>query len=153
MKSLAILTLAVLCGLPLAALADDADVQAALNRAIVQQQLQADLQSRLAMQQAALQNEQLLNTLRLRSSLDQNDAAIRQIMLQQQLNLLRLQLRAVAKPKARVRLSCFLGVDGRFGDVLPERSLRADDEEAPVLDIAASRLKECIVCVARLIES
>jgi hypothetical protein len=103
MKSLAVLSLAVLCGLPLAALADDADVQAALNRAIVQRQLQADLQSRLAAQQAALQNEQFLNTLRLRSSLDQNDAAIRQIMLQQQLNLLRLQLRAAAKPKNRVR--------------------------------------------------
>jgi len=103
MKSLAILSLAVLCGLPLAALADDADVQAALNRAIVQQQLQADLQSRLATQQAALQNEQLLNTLRLRSSLDRNDAAIRQIMLQQQLNLLRQRLRAAAKPKTKIR--------------------------------------------------
>lgn len=103
MKLFGVLSLAVLFGLPLAGLADDADVQAALNRAIVQQQLQADLQSRLATQQAALQTEQLLSTLRLRSSLDQNDAAIRQILLQQQLNLLQLQLRAAAKPKARVR--------------------------------------------------
>lgn len=99
----AALSLAVLCGLPLAGLADDADVQAAVNRAIVQQQLQADLQSRLAMQQAALVNQQLLNALNLRSSLDRNDAAIRQILLQQQLNLLQLRLRSAAKPKTRVR--------------------------------------------------
>jgi hypothetical protein len=103
MKLLAVLSLAVLFGLPLAGLADDADTQAALNRAIVQQQLQADLQSRLAAQQAALQTQQLLSTLRLRSSLDQNDAAIRQILLQQQLNLLQLQLRAAARAKTRVR--------------------------------------------------
>ncbi|HET9392638.1 MAG TPA: hypothetical protein VFO29_03790 [Candidatus Rubrimentiphilum sp.] len=103
MKLFAFLLLAVLCGLPIAGFADDADVQAALNRAIVQQQLQADLQSRLATQQAALQTQQLLSTLQLRSSLVQNDAAIRQILLQQQLNLLQLQLRAAAARKARVR--------------------------------------------------
>ncbi len=109
----AALSLAVVDGLPLAVSAQstpciscaiarrDAAIQAATNRAIVQQQLQADLQNRLGAQQATLQNQQMLNTLMLRSSLDQNDTAIRQILLQEQLNLLDLQRRAIVKPKSK----------------------------------------------------
>ena len=45
-----------------------------------------------------MQNQALLNTLMLRSSLDANDAAIRQVLLQEQLNLLQLQARNAVKP-------------------------------------------------------
>jgi hypothetical protein len=80
----------------------NAAVQAAANRAVVQQQLQADLQNRRQLQQTMLQNQQLLNTLRLQSSLDANDWAIRQILLQQQINLLRLEAgERAAKLKAK----------------------------------------------------
>jgi hypothetical protein len=108
------LLLAVPAGLPLAAYAQtvpcisceiaeqNAAIQAAANRAIVQQQLQTDLQTRLGAQQIRLQNQQLLNTLQLQSSLGQNDWAIRQILLQEQINILRLEAsqRAV-KAKSR----------------------------------------------------
>ena len=80
----------------------NAAIAAATNRAIVQQQLQADLQNRRQLQQTMLQNQQLLNTLRLQSSLDANDWAIRQILLQQQINLLRLEAaERAAKLKAK----------------------------------------------------
>ena len=107
------LSLVVLGSLPLAASAQtascvscaiarrDAAAQSAANRALVQQQLQADLQTRLQTQQASLQNQQMLNTLNLRSSLDQNDAAIRQILLQEQLNLLQLQMHRTVKPASK----------------------------------------------------
>lgn len=79
----------------------DAAAQSAANRALVQQQLQADLQARLQAQQSALQSQQLLNTMNLRSSLDQNDAAIRQILLEEQLNLLQLQVHRAVKPPSK----------------------------------------------------
>jgi len=109
----AALSLAVLGSLPLAAWAQatpcisceiseqNAAIQAA-NRAIVHEQLQADLQNRRQLQQTMLQNQQLLNTLRLQSSMDANDWAIRQILLQQQINLLRLEAAdRAAKLKAK----------------------------------------------------
>jgi len=106
----AALSLVVLGGLPLAVHAQtvpciscdiaeqNAAIQAATNRAIVQQQLQSDLQTRLGTQQLRLQNQQLqnqqlLNTLQLQSSLNQNDWALRQILLQEQINILRLEAR------------------------------------------------------------
>jgi hypothetical protein len=101
----AALSLAVLGGLPLAVQAQtvpciscaiarqDAAVSAATNRAIVQQQLQSDLQTRLGTQQATLQNQQALNTLQLQSSLLQNDWAMRQLLMQEQLNILQLEAR------------------------------------------------------------
>lgn len=102
----AALSLAVLGGLPLAAYAQavpciscdiaeqNAAIQAATNRAIVQQQLQSDLQARLGAQQ--------IRPLQLQSSLGQNDWAIRQILLQEQINILRLEAsqRAI-KPHAK----------------------------------------------------
>jgi hypothetical protein len=110
----AALSLAVLSGLPLAASAQtvpciscaiarqDAAISAATNRAIVQQQLQSDLQTRLGAQQTTLQNQQLLNTLQLQSSLSQNDWAMRQILLQEQLNILRLEAsQRAARPRAK----------------------------------------------------
>src|SRR5690348_3516181 len=96
----AVLSLAVLAGLPLAAPAqtapciscaiaeENAAIQAATNRLLVQQQLQSDLQNRIRTQQSTLQTQQLLNTLRLQSSLDQNDWAMQQILLQERLNIL-----------------------------------------------------------------
>lgn len=99
----AALSLGMLSSLPLAVQAQtvpcvscaiarqDAAISAATNRAIVQQQLQADLSNRLGTQQATLQNQQLLNTLQLQSSLSQNDWAMRQILLQEQINILRLE--------------------------------------------------------------
>lgn len=95
----AVLSLAVLGGLPLAGRAQtvpcisctiarqDAAISAATNRAIVQQQLQSDLQTRLGTQQATLQNQQALSTMQIQSSLLQNDWAMRQILLQEQLNV------------------------------------------------------------------
>jgi hypothetical protein len=110
----AALSVAVLSGLPLAGQAQtvpciscaiarqDAAASAAANRAIVQQQLQSDLQTRLGAQQATLQNQQLLNTFQLQSSLNQNDWAMRQILLQEQLNLLRLEAtQHAAKAKSK----------------------------------------------------
>ena len=110
----AALSLAVLGGLPLAVQAQsvpciscsiaeqNAAIQAAANRAIVQQQLQSDLQAQIGTQQSAMLRQQLLNTLQLQSSLGQNDSAMRQILLQEQLNILRLEAsqRAV-KPHAK----------------------------------------------------
>jgi hypothetical protein len=109
----ALLLLAMLGGLTIAAHAQttpcisceiaeqNAAIQAATNRALVQQQLQADLQLRLGTQQTALQTQQILSALRLQSSLLQNDWAIRQILLQQQINLLKLQAsERPLKPKA-----------------------------------------------------
>lgn len=105
---LACLWAGVLFGLPLAAPAQtapciscaiaqqNAAISAATNRVLVQTQLQSDLQTRLNTQQTTLQNQQLLNTLQLRSSLDQNDWAMRQILMQEQLNLL--QLRSAQPP-------------------------------------------------------
>jgi hypothetical protein len=99
----AALSVAVLGSLPLATQAQttpciscaiarrDAAASAAANRAIVQQQLQSDLQTRLSTQQATLQTQQILTTLQLQSSLLQNDWAMRQILMQEQLNLLRLE--------------------------------------------------------------
>ncbi len=108
------LSLAVLGSLPLAAQAQstpcvscaiarqNAAISAATNRAVVQQQLQSDLQARLGTQQTTLQNQQMLNTMQLQSSLLQNDWAIRQILLQEQVNLLRLEAaQRAAKPKAK----------------------------------------------------
>jgi len=110
----AALSLVVLGGLPLAALAQtvpciscdiaqqNAAIQAEMNRAIVQQQLQSDLQTRLGTQQIRMQNQQLLNTLQLQSSLNQNDWAMRQILLQEQINILRLEARQrAAKSRAK----------------------------------------------------
>ncbi len=97
------LSLAILGSLPLAGQAQstpciscaiaqqNAAIQAATNRAIVAQQLQSDLQLRLGAQQATLQNQQMLSTMQIESSLLMNDWAIRQILLQQQLNRLKLQ--------------------------------------------------------------
>ncbi|HEX5273731.1 MAG TPA: hypothetical protein VFW34_00450 [Candidatus Rubrimentiphilum sp.] len=112
--SAAVLSLAVLGGLPLAGLAQtvpciscaiarqDAAISAATNRAIVQQQLQADLQTRLGTQQATLQNQQALSTMQIQSSLLQNDWAMRQILLQEQLNILKLEAsQRAAKPKLK----------------------------------------------------
>jgi len=80
----------------------NAAIAAAANRALVQQQLQSDLQLRLGTQQTAMQNQQMLSTLRLQSSLLQNDWAIRQILLQQQINILRLEAaERAAKAKAK----------------------------------------------------
>src|SRR5947209_16106201 len=106
------LSLAVLGGLPLAvqaqtvpciscSIADqNAAIQAATNRAIVQQQLQSDLQAQIGTQQSAMLRQQLINTLQLQSSLGQNDWAMRQILLQEQINILRLEARQRAvKPK------------------------------------------------------
>jgi hypothetical protein len=107
------LSLAMLGSLPLAARAQatpcvscaiarqNAAIQAATNRAIVQQQLQSDLQARLGAQQTTLQNQQMLSTMQLQSSLLQNDWAIRQILLQEQVNLLKLQASERPKPKAK----------------------------------------------------
>ena len=110
------LLLVVLGGLPLAGRAQttpciscaiarqDAAISAATNRAVVQQQLQADLQTRLATQQATLQNQQSLSTLQLQSSLNQNDWAMRQLLLQEQLNLLKLEAsQRAAKVKAKAK--------------------------------------------------
>jgi hypothetical protein len=108
------LSLAMLCSLPLAASAQtapciscaiarqNAAISAATNRVLVQQQLQSDLVNRLGTQQTTLQNQQQLSTMQLQSSLDQNDWALRQILMQEQLNLLQLQStqpRVKAKPK------------------------------------------------------
>jgi hypothetical protein len=80
----------------------NAAISAATNRAIVQQQLQSDLQARLSAQQTTLQNQQMLSTMQLQSSLLQNDWAIRQILLQEQVNLLKLQAsERLVKPKAK----------------------------------------------------
>jgi hypothetical protein len=108
------LSLAMLGSLPLAAKAQstpcvscaiarqNAAISAATNRAIVQQQLQSDLQARLSAQQTTLQNQQMLSTMQIQSSLLQNDWAIRQILLQQQINILRLEAaERAAKPKAK----------------------------------------------------
>ena len=106
--SLVALLLAVPAGLPLAASAQttpciscsiaqqNAAISAATTRVLVHQPLQSDLLNRLGTQQTTLQTQQLLNQLQIRSSLDQNDWAIRQILLQEQLNLL--QLRSVSPP-------------------------------------------------------
>ena len=69
----------------------NAAIAAAANRAIVQQQLQNDLRSTLGLQQSTILRQQLLNTLQLQSSLSANDWAMRQILLQEQINLLRLE--------------------------------------------------------------
>ena len=111
-KFLGALLLAVPCGLPLAALSQtttpcvscsiaqqNAAISAATNRVLVQQQLQSDLLIRLGTQQTAVQNQQMLNQLQIRSSLDQNDWAIRQILLQEQLNLLQLRQSAPPAPQ------------------------------------------------------
>ncbi len=110
----AALSLAVLGGLPLATQAQtapcvscavarrDAAISAATNRAIVQQQLQSDLQMRLGAQQTTLQNAQNLSALQVQSSLLQNDWAMREILLQEQLNILQLEARQrAAKAKAK----------------------------------------------------
>jgi hypothetical protein len=101
----AALSLAVLGGLPLAGQAQtvpciscaiarqDAAISAATNRAIVQQQLQSDLSNRLGTQQATLQNQRTLNTLQLQSSLLQSDWAMRQLLMQERLNILQLEAR------------------------------------------------------------
>ncbi len=97
------LSLAVLSGLPLAVQAQtvpciscdiaeqNAAIQAATNRAIVQQQLQSNLQMQINVQQNTMLRQQLLNTLQMQSSLSQNDWALRQILLQEQLNILKLE--------------------------------------------------------------
>ena len=110
----AALSLAVLGGLPLAGQAQtvpciscaiarqDAAISAATNRAIVQQQLQSDLSNRLGTQQTTLQNQQSLSTMQLQSSLNQNDWAMRQILLQEQINILKLEARQrAAKAKSK----------------------------------------------------
>ncbi len=110
----AALSLVVLGGLPLAVQAQtapcvscavarrDAAISAATNRAIVQQQLQSDLQTRLGAQQTTLQNQQTLSTLQVQSSLSQNDWAMRQILLQEQINILRLEAsQRAAKTKSK----------------------------------------------------
>ena len=110
----AALSLAVLSGLPLAVRAQtvpciscaiarqDAAISAATNRAIVQQQLQSDLQTRLGTQQATLQNQQMLSTMQIQSSLLQNDWAMRQLLLQEQVNILKLEAsQRAAKAKAK----------------------------------------------------
>ena len=112
------LSLAVLSGLPLAVRAQtvpciscdiaqqNAAIQAEMNRAIVQQQLQSDLQTRLGTQQSSLLRLQLLNTLQRQSSLNQNDWAMRQILLQEQINIFRLEARQRAlKSRAKKLLA------------------------------------------------
>lgn len=108
--------LAALGGLPLAALAQtapciscaiaqqNAAISAATNRVLVQQQLQSDLSGRLGAQRATLEAQQYLYTQQLRSSLDQNDWAMRQILMQEQLNLLQLRVAPLpAKPPAKAK--------------------------------------------------
>lgn len=108
------LSLAILGGLPLAAHAQsvpciscaiarqDAAISAATNRAIVQQQLQSDLQTRLGAQQATLQNQQTLSSMQIQSSLLQNDWAMRQLLLQEQVNILKLEAsQRAARAKAK----------------------------------------------------
>jgi len=80
----------------------NAAISAATNRVLVQSQLQSDLEYRLGTQQNTLQNQQLLYTLQLRSALDQNDWAMRQILMQEQLNLLQLRTwRPPVSPRKR----------------------------------------------------
>lgn len=110
----AALSLAVLGSLPLAGRAqtapciscaiarENAAISAATNRAIVQQQLQSDLQVRLGTQQAMLANQQALSTMGIQSSLLQNDWAMQQILMQERLNLFRLEAsQRAAKAKAK----------------------------------------------------
>jgi hypothetical protein len=114
----AALWVVVLGGLPLAGQAQtvpctscaiarqDAAISAATNRAIVQQQLQSDLSNRLGTQQTTLQNQQSLSTFQLQSSLNQNDWAMRQILLQEQINILKLEARQrAAKAKSKKPLA------------------------------------------------
>lgn len=115
MKSIAgVLSLALLFGLPLAARAqttpcisceiarNEAAVQAASNRILVQTQLQQDLSNRLSTQQLILDNQRMMNALNISNQLDSNDWAIRQILLQQQLNLLQLEQRT-KKPAPKTK--------------------------------------------------
>ncbi len=100
-----VLSLAVLGGLPLAARAQTVPCAFATNRAIIQQQLQSDLQAQIGAQQSTMVRQQILNTLELQSSLNHNDWAMRQILLQEQLNILRLEARQRAlKAKTKKKL-------------------------------------------------
>lgn len=108
------LSLAVLFNLPLVASAqttpcisceiarNEAAIQAASNRIFVQTQLQQDLNTRLSTQQMILDNQRMRNALNISNQLDANDWAIRQILLQQQINLLQLEQRA-KKPAVKTK--------------------------------------------------
>lgn len=77
--------------LALSPLAVRADTSPFMNRVIVNDALQQQMQNRLNIQQTTLQTQQDLTRLRLQSQLQQQQNDLQYLLLQQQLQLLRLE--------------------------------------------------------------
>ncbi len=93
MTKIALCALALSCALmPLAA---GADTSPLVNRVIVQQALQQQLQNQLNTQAVQLQAQQELSRATVQSGLEQQMQQLQYLELQQQLNLIRLQDSAV----------------------------------------------------------
>lgn len=92
-KYAAALAAASMLALPLAASADTSPL---VNRVIVSQALQQQMQNQLNTQQTQLQSQREALRANLQSQLQQNTATLQYILLEQQLELLKLPQRARA---------------------------------------------------------
>ena len=90
-KYAAMLAAAAFLALPLSAYADTSPL---VNRVIVNQALQQQMQNQLDTQQAQLQTQQEQMRANLQSQLQQNTMTLQCLLLQQQLDLLKLQQRS-----------------------------------------------------------
>lgn len=90
-KYAAALAAAALLALPLSASADTSPL---VNRVIVNQALQQQMQNQLDAQQAQLRAQQEQMRANLQSQMQQNAMTLQYLLLQQQLELLKLQQRA-----------------------------------------------------------
>ncbi|HET6896619.1 MAG TPA: hypothetical protein VFH72_14640 [Candidatus Baltobacteraceae bacterium] len=94
---------AAFAALPLAASADTSPL---VNRVIVDQALQQQMQNQLNTQQTQLQTQRDLTRANLQSQMQQQQLQMQYLLLQQQIELLKIQQRATAHPAAAHRGHC-----------------------------------------------